>query len=102
MSDYMWNRRPPLHAVVNDETEAVAEQAVVSLVQLRRLEWGDRLAELHALASLRLELDLRLPDAVVDAADQGHSWSAIAHQLGVTATAVRARYADLVRVPLVD
>jgi hypothetical protein len=53
----------------------------------------DALAELHALASLTLEANRRLPQVVTDARDQQHSWSEIAGQLGQRRLAVMARHA---------
>jgi hypothetical protein len=103
MIDAYWpKRRPPNHALVNDEADGALTDAVVKVVLIRGLEYGDRPAELHALASLRLQLELRLPDAIAEAHDQGHSWTDIANQLGVTRAAARRRYASNVRVPLAD
>lgn len=102
IDDRVWPRRPPNHALVDDLTDAVLTDAVVSLVQLRGLEWRDGLAELHALASLAIELRLQIPDAVWRAVDQDYSWSDVADQLGVTPTTVRRRYANSVRVPMAD
>ncbi len=84
-------RPPPRHAFTDDASTAVVEEAAVALTLLRSpMQLGDRLAELHALASLLAEIDARLPAVVAAALDQGHSWQEIAGQLDVTA--VRRRY----------
>jgi hypothetical protein len=76
-------KRPPAHPLVNGETAQILDEAVVRLITLRHIEWGDCLAELDALTSLALQLQLRLPDAVADAIDQGYSWLEVAEQLDV-------------------
>lgn len=81
------------HAVVDDATAAVLDEATVILTLLRSpMQLGDRLAELHALASLLAQIHNSLPDVVAEARDQGHSWDGIAEQLGVSAGAARRRY----------
>lgn len=87
-------RRPhPPHAVVDDATAAVLGEATVTLTLLRSpMHLGDRLAELHALASLLAQIRNSLPGVVAAARDQGHSWSGIAEQLGLSAGAARRRY----------
>ena len=100
--DPMAPKRPPSHALVGDDTSDVIDDAVARLLMLRHLEWGDTLAELHALTSLTLQLQLRLPDAVADAIDQGHSWPDVAGQLGVTPGAARRRYGHNLRAALAD
>lgn len=87
-------RRPhPSHAVVDDATAAILDEATVTLTLLRSpMRLGDRLAELHALASLLAQIHQSLPDVVAQARDQGHNWGGIAEQLGVTAGSARRRY----------
>lgn len=95
-------KRPPAHPLVNHETAEILDDAVVRLITLRDLEWGDCLAELHALTSLAIQLQLRLPDAVADAIDQGYSWPEVAEQLDVTPATARRRHGHNLRVPLAD
>ena len=84
--------RPPAHPLVNDETDNVLSDAVVHLLTLRGLEWGDQLAELHALISLAIQLRLRLPDAIVAAIDHSYTWSDVAEQLDITPASARRRH----------
>ena len=58
---------------------------------------GDHLAELHATVSLLAQIYARMPVIVAAARDQGHSWSDISGQLGVTPAAARRRYATRTR-----
>ena len=51
--------------------------------------YGDAGLELHALASLRAEIDARIPAVVADARDQNITWTTIAAQLGLTASQTR-------------
>jgi len=95
-------KRPPSHALVGDDTSDVLDDAVARLLMLRHLEWGDMVAELHALTSLAIQLQLRLPDTVADAIEQGHSWPDVAGQLGVTPGAARRRYGHNLRAALAD
>jgi hypothetical protein len=95
-------KRPPAHPLVNDETDDVLSDAVVGLLNLRGLEWGDTLAELHALTSLAIQLRLRLPDAIVETIDQGYTWSDVAEQLDVTPASARRRHGHYLRVPMAD
>jgi hypothetical protein len=95
-------KRAPAHPVVNDETDDVVNDAVIQLLRERGLEWGDTLAELHALTSLAIQLRLRLPDAIVEAIDQGYTWSDVAEQLDVTPASARRRHGHYLRVPMAD
>jgi len=87
-------RRPhPALAVIDDDSAAVLDQATVALTLLRSpMQLGDHLAELHALSSLREQIDDWLPRVVAAARDQAHSWNDIADQLGMTPGAARRRY----------
>ena len=86
-------RAHPRRAVIDDVTEAVLEEATVSLTLLRcPMRLGDALAELHATASLAEQIEARLPVIVAAARDQDYGWDDIAEQLGVTAATAQARY----------
>jgi hypothetical protein len=86
-----WRFPPPI-AVVDDDSAAVLDDAVLSLVVLRSpMLSGDALAELHALSSLAAQIGARLPRIVADARDQGHTWGEITGQLdcGLARTLLR-------------
>ena len=86
-------RTHPRHAVTDDHSTAILEDAVVGLTLFRSpMRLGDGLAELHAMVSLLAQIHAWLPVVVAGARDQGHSWNDIAGQLGVTPAAARRRY----------
>jgi len=88
----------PSHPLVDHDSEAVVALAVHDLMLFRSPMWsGDAGALLHALASLRAEIDAWLPDAVADALSRGYSWSEIAGLIGVAPTTARRRFGDHVR-----
>ena len=81
------------HAVVDEASAAVLDEATVTLTLLRSpMRLGDHLAELHALMSLRAQIDARLSTVVAAARDQDHRWTDIAGQLAMTPDAARRRY----------
>lgn len=83
----------PGHALIDDYSATVLDEAAVELTLLRSpMQLGDCLADLHALVSLLAQIHAWLPVVVAGARDQGHSWSDIAGQLGVTAATARRRY----------
>jgi hypothetical protein len=86
--------RPYPHRPVRDEaSEIVLDQALHSLQLLRApLHYGDAGLELHALASLRAEIDARIPDVITHARDQNITWTAIAGQLQTTSSQARQLY----------
>ena len=93
-----WTITYPRHAVIDDHSAAVLEDAAVELTLLRSpMRLGDRLAELHAVSSLRGQIHAWLPIVVAGARDQGHTWDDIAAQLGVTPAAARRRYRPMAR-----
>lgn len=93
-----WTITHPRHAVIDDYSAAVLEDAAVELTLLRApMQLGDRLAELHAMASLRAQIHAWLPIVVAGARDQGHTWDDIAAQLGVTPAAARHHYRLMIR-----
>ena len=86
-------RAQPPHAVVDEASAAVLDEAIVTLTLLRSpMHLGDHLAELHATISLLAQIHARLPTVVVAARDQGHNWTDIADQLAMTPDAARRRY----------
>lgn len=88
-----WTITHPRHAVIDDYSAAVLEDAAVELTLLRSpMQLGDCLADLHAMVSLLAQLHAWLPMVVAGARDQGHTWADIAAQLGLTPAAARRRY----------
>lgn len=86
-----------LHPYLDDDSLALVEEAVESLVCLRGSGVGDAGAALAAIASLIAEARTRLPDAVADAREQDYAWAEIASRLATTAGTVQRRYGDYVR-----
>ena len=92
-----WRFPPPI-AVVDDDSAAVLDDAVSSLVVLRSPMFsGDALAEIHALSSLAAQIDARLPRIVADARDQGHTWGEITGQLECGMARTLLRHAGRIR-----
>jgi hypothetical protein len=83
-----------LDPYIDEQTDALVDDAVACLVWLRGAERGDAGATLSALASLVAEAQGRLPDAVADARDRGCTWAEIATRLATTASTVGRRYRD--------
>jgi len=82
-------RRPS----VDEETEAVLEQAVASLGALRGLEWlGDDGVVLHLLASLIAQAEHLLGKAVTGALDQDYAWADLARLLGTSEADAHQRF----------
>ena len=95
-------RQPyPKRPVRDEASELVLDQAVHSLQLLRAaMYYGDAGLELHALTSLRAEIETRIPHVVADARDQNITWTALADQLGLTASHARQLYqGDAARHP---
>lgn len=94
-----WTITHPRHAVVDDASAAILDEAAVELTLLRSpMQLGDCLADLHAMVSLLAQIHAWLPVTVAGARDQGHTWHDIAAQLGVTAGAARRRYSAYVKM----
>ena len=85
------------HPHLDDETLALVEDAIGSLVCLRGSVRGDAGATLSCLASLIAEAQSRLPDTVADARDEAYTWAEIATRLATTASTVRRRYGGYTR-----
>ena len=86
---HCYSKRP----VRDEASELVLDQAIHSLQLLRApMYYGDAGLELHALASLRAEIDARIPHVVADARDQNITWTVIAGQLGLTTSQARQLY----------
>jgi hypothetical protein len=88
------SRRPyPKRPVCDEASELVLDQAVHGLQLLRApMYYGDAGLELHALASLRAEIENRIPHVVADARHQNITWTAIASQLQHTPSQARQHY----------
>ena len=80
------------HPFIDEATLTLVEQAVESLVLLRGAGVGDVGAALSALASLIVDAQTRLPDAVAAAREQNYTWAEIATRLASTASTARRRY----------
>jgi hypothetical protein len=80
------------HPYLDEESLALVDEAVESLVCLRGSGRGDAGAVLSCLASLIAEAQGRLPDAVADARDRGYTWVEIAARLAAPPSTVRQRY----------
>lgn|SRR5581483_4535887 len=88
-----WTKTHPRHAVADDDSAAVLEEALVELTLLRSpLQLGDGLAELHALVSLLAQIKAWLPEMAAEARDQDYTWADIAEQLGVSPTTAKRRH----------
>jgi hypothetical protein len=76
-----------------DDSLAVLNQAIDTLARLRTAYWlGDSAVHLHALASLIVQAEQLLPQAVHHARDQELTWAQIGELLGTTATTAARRY----------
>jgi len=94
--------RPPLRMarpgqlpapITGDDSLAVLTDAIDHLAQLRTAYWlGDSAVHLHALASLTVQAEQLLPQAVADARDQELTWTQIGELLGTTAATAARRY----------
>jgi hypothetical protein len=83
----------PGHAVIDDDSASVIDQAVELLSLCRSpLNLGDGALGLHVLVSLINQAQALVPDAVAEALDQGYTWAEVAAQLGTTPVAARRRY----------
>jgi hypothetical protein len=75
---------------------AVLAEAVDTLAALRTPYWlGDSAAGLHALASLIIQAQQIIPEAVARARDQGHTWAEIGHLLNLSPAAAARRYRNI-------
>jgi len=79
--------------ITGDDSLAVLTDAIDHLAQLRTAYWlGDSAVHLHALASLTVQAEQLLPQAVADARDQELTWTQIGELLGTTAATAARRY----------
>jgi len=79
--------------VVDDLSATVLSEAIDALAALRTPYWlGDSTVHLHALASLLLQAQRLLPDAVAQARDQELTWDEIGQLLGLTGSTAARRY----------
>lgn len=83
----------PDHPVIDEDSAAVLEEALEALTLLRSpMFGGDACAELHAMVSLRNQIDDWIDDTVTAARDQGTAWAVLGRQLGLSAAETRLRY----------
>lgn len=89
---------------IDDETAALIESAVETLVCCRGSGSGDAGAALSCVTSLIMEALSWLPDAVADVREHDYSWDEIAARLATTPLCARRRYAPYSRgrVPAAD
>ncbi len=74
-------------------TPAALDAAIERLGELRDLpQPRDATARLHLVASLIVEVEHRLPQAVAAARDEQCSWAQIGDMLGVTRASAQQRY----------
>jgi hypothetical protein len=79
--------------VVDDLSATVLDEAIDSLAALRTPYWlGDTAVHLHALASLLVQAQRLLPDAVAQARDQEQTWEEIGQLLGLSGSTAARRY----------
>jgi len=79
--------------VVDDLSATVLDEAIDTLAALRTPYWlGDTAVHLHALASLLLQAQRLLPDAVALARDQELTWDEIGQLLGISGSTAARRY----------
>ncbi len=80
----------------DDDVQDVAQRAIEDLARQRRLAWhGDGAIQTHLIASLISELQFRLDEAIVLAADQGTDLTDIAQLAGTSITETRQTIANL-------
>jgi len=77
----------------DSDSAAVLADAIDTLAQLRTPYWlGDSAVILHALASLITQARNTLPEAVVAARDQGHTWAEIGQLTNLSPATAARRY----------
>jgi hypothetical protein len=91
-ADDPW-RECPGHAVIDDDSAQVLDDAVEQLSSCRSpLNRGGGALGLHVLVSLINQAHALVPDAVAEALDQGYTWAEVAAQLGTSPGTARRRY----------
>ena len=78
-------------------SHAILDHALTCLILVRGGNLDDPGAAISTLATLIVEADDRLTDAVADARGHRYTWNRIAQRLGSTVPAARRRYAHHVR-----
>jgi hypothetical protein len=83
---------------VDDLSATVLSDAITALAALRTPYWlGDTAVHLHALASLLVQAQRLLPDAVAQARDQELTWDEIGQLLGLSGPTAARRYRHATR-----
>ncbi len=86
-------RDQPPAPLADQDSATVLSDAIDALAAARTPYWlGDSGVHLHALASLLLQAQQLLPQAIVDARDQELSWDEIGQLLGISASTAARRY----------
>jgi hypothetical protein len=84
--------------VVDDLSATVLGEAIDTLAALRTPYWlGDTAVHLHALASLLVQAQRLIPDAVAQARDQELTWEEIGQLLGLSGSTAARRYRHTTR-----
>jgi hypothetical protein len=90
----------PDHTVIpscDATSRAILDRALTCLILARGGTPREPGATISTLASLLVEADARLYDAVADARSRGYTWNRIAERLGGTIPAARHRFAGYAR-----
>src|ERR1700737_1496274 len=80
----------------DDDTIPLVDEVIDSLIIMRSGSTGDGGAQLSVIASLRAELDSRIPEAIFEARNQDYTWRHIASRLAMIESTIRRHYADYV------
>ena len=97
LQDHFRQLTPPYPTPMPDEdVEDVAQRAMADLAGQRHMAWlGDGPIQVHLIASLICELQFRLDQAVVPAADQELALADIAQLAGLSTDQIRQTIANL-------
>ena len=97
LQDYFQQLEPPYPAPMPDQdVQDVAGRAIEDLAGQRRMAWlGDGPIQVHLIASLICDLQFRLDEAIVLAADQETDLADIARLAGISVGQTRQTIANI-------
>ena len=97
LQDYFRELEPPYPPPMPDEdVQDVAQRAIEDLAGQRRMAWlGDGPVQVHLIASLICDLQFRLDEAILLAADQEVELADIARLAGISPAEARQTIANL-------
>ncbi|CAN5671517.1 hypothetical protein BH23PLA1_BH23PLA1_43040 [soil metagenome] len=97
LQDYFRQLGPPYPTPMPDaDVQDAAQRAIEDLAGVRRMAWlGDGAIQVHLIASLICELQFRLDEAIVLAADQEIGLADIAQLAGINVTQTRQTITNL-------